>query len=307
MGSISVTEIILIIIGCLSVIVGFVMPAGIGEDRDELDPADTRKDVRDMVRFSVDAAKDDIQSRIEDTLEESLLKTERSMERITNEKMSAINDYADTVLNDIHKNHDEVMFMYDMLNDKHKNLTGLVSEVTKTAEEARRTVRDAELTAQEARDLTEEAMRSARGISDDAQREIVRPRTPAAPPRRPEVREEFSPLHAAFLHLSPEEENAHRVIRSEESAADEAPDRMEAQEVMEQVMAARKVVPITDAQRERDQKAPPLSQEKQAMILEMHRLGKSNVVIAREMGIGVGEVRLVIDLYNRSRKERRVL
>ena len=32
-------------------------------------------------------------------------------------------------------------------------------------------------------------------------------------------------------------------------------------------------------------------------ILAMHRLGRSNMAIARELGLGVGEVKLVIDLY----------
>lgn len=32
-------------------------------------------------------------------------------------------------------------------------------------------------------------------------------------------------------------------------------------------------------------------------ILELHRAGKSNMAIARELGLGIGEVKLVIDLY----------
>ena len=32
-------------------------------------------------------------------------------------------------------------------------------------------------------------------------------------------------------------------------------------------------------------------------ILELHRMNKSNVAIAKELGLGVGEVKLVIDLY----------
>ena len=32
-------------------------------------------------------------------------------------------------------------------------------------------------------------------------------------------------------------------------------------------------------------------------ILEMHKQGKSNVAIAKELGLGVGEVKLVIDLF----------
>ena len=32
-------------------------------------------------------------------------------------------------------------------------------------------------------------------------------------------------------------------------------------------------------------------------ILKMHKQGKSNVAIAKHLGMGVGEVKLVIDLY----------
>ncbi len=32
-------------------------------------------------------------------------------------------------------------------------------------------------------------------------------------------------------------------------------------------------------------------------ILELHNAGKSNVEIAKELGLGVGEVKLVIDLF----------
>ena len=32
-------------------------------------------------------------------------------------------------------------------------------------------------------------------------------------------------------------------------------------------------------------------------ILALHKAGKSNMAIARELGLGVGEVKLVIDLF----------
>ncbi len=75
-----------------------------------------------------------------------------------------------------------------------------------------------------------------------------------------------------------------------------------------------KVVPITEAVRvEGKSKNPdrnmreltasdPVSQNKQ--IIEMHKQGKSNMVIARELGLGIGEVKLVIDLSNKHRKVR---
>ena len=36
---------------------------------------------------------------------------------------------------------------------------------------------------------------------------------------------------------------------------------------------------------------------KNEMILKLHREGKSNVEVARELGLGMGEVKLVIDLF----------
>ena len=35
------------------------------------------------------------------------------MDRITNEKMMAINEDSDTVMTEIHKNHEEAVFLYD--------------------------------------------------------------------------------------------------------------------------------------------------------------------------------------------------
>ena len=70
--------------------------------------------------------------------------------------------------------------------------------------------------------------------------------------------------------------------------------------------AQAKVVPITDAVRNPDKSmteltaTDPVSQNKQ--IIEMHKAGKSNMVIARELGLGIGEVKLVIYLSNKHRK-----
>ena len=35
-------------------------------------------------------------------------------------------------------------------------------------------------------------------------------------------------------------------------------------------------------------------------ILSMHRMGRSNMAIAKELGLGLGEVKLVIDLFENS-------
>ncbi len=145
---ISITEIVLIVAGFAAIIIGYLLPAS--KEMDEEDKMLMEREIRELVRREVEDQKETIANMVDDTVDNSLDRTERAMERISNEKLSAIGEYSDTVINDIHKNHDEVMFMYDMLNDKHKNLTNVVSEVSKKTDEAKQAVRDAEVTAREA-------------------------------------------------------------------------------------------------------------------------------------------------------------
>ena len=149
---ISITEIVLIVAGFAAIIIGYLLPAG--KEMDEEDKMLMEREIRELVRREVEDQKETIDDMVGDSVENSLDRTERAMERISNEKLSAIGEYSDTVINDIHKNHDEVMFMYDMLNDKHKNLTSVVSEVTRKADEAKQVVRDAEATAKEAQEAS---------------------------------------------------------------------------------------------------------------------------------------------------------
>ena len=153
---ISVTEIVLIVAGILAIILGYLIPNGHGGGDD--DGSLTEQKVNEMVKKAVQNSQGQIDDLLDECMEEAINKAERAMDRVTNEKMTAISEYSDTVMNDIHKNHDEVMFMYDMLNDKHKNLRNTVSEVTRAAKEVKQTAEEAALTAEHA----EAAARTAR-------------------------------------------------------------------------------------------------------------------------------------------------
>lgn len=332
---ISITEIVLIVAGFAAIILGYLLPAG--KDMDEEDKKLMEKEIRELVRREVEDQKDAIDDMVGDSVENSLDRTERAMERISNEKMSAIGEYSDTVINDIHKNHDEVMFMYDMLNDKHKNLTSVVSEVTKRADEARQAVLDAEATAKEAQEasnyLRNDKQENVRAIlldeTDDRlsgiripykekteipkqqpmKQNIVSPSAETSKPRAPQVLQSGYVDERNLKELDVLEEIPAQVLDEEElSGLHVIGGKSQAKEV------SSKVVPITEAVRvEGRAKNPdatmkeltatdPISQNRQ--IIEMHKAGKSNMVIARELGLGIGEVKLVIDLSNKHRKVR---
>lgn len=277
---ISITEIVLIVVGFAAIILGYLLPAG--KKLDEEDKMLMEKEIRELVRREVEDQRENIENMVDDTVDLSLDRTERAMERISNEKLSAIGEYSDTVINDIHKNHDEVMFMYDMLNDKHKNLTSVVSEVTKKADEAKKVVKEVE-------------------------EKIILPTEPEEPvPVATVEKEPVMELEKITAKvITPEEAMGLHVVGNTSNDEDEI------KPIQEQQPNA-KVVPITEAVRveakstnpDKNMKeltaADPISQNRQ--IIEMHKAGKSNMVIARELGLGIGEVKLVIDLSNKHRK-----
>ena len=313
---ISITEIVLIVVGLAAIILGYLLPAG--KELDEEDKLLMEREIRELVRREVEDQRDNIENIVDDTIDSSLDRTERAMERISNEKMSAIGEYSDTVINDIHKNHDEVMFMYDMLNDKHKNLTSVVSEVTKKADEAKKVVKEVEekiITPQEAlSDMTlnvpEKPLNRTVPVnvpSSTSQGDIPALNSDTNANLNHNAEKELSMKLEKITAkvITPEEAMGLHVVGSTQTAEEE-------QQLQQEQSANAKVVPITEAVRveakstnpDKNMKeltvTDPISQNRQ--IIEMHKAGKSNMVIARELGLGIGEVKLVIDLSNKHRK-----
>ena len=111
-----IVEIVLIIAGAVICILGYLMPSR-KEDVDEtLQQLISEDEIRKVVDKEIEDAKTHIVNVVDETITYAMEKTERSMERVTNEKIMAVNEYSDTVLEEINKNHKEVLFLYDMLN-----------------------------------------------------------------------------------------------------------------------------------------------------------------------------------------------
>lgn len=79
--------------------------------------------------------------RIDDAIDEQIEavadKVDRALEKETNDKIMAISEYSDTVVEGMNKTHNEIMFLYSMLNDKHTELTGMVSDLQRLAADIR--------------------------------------------------------------------------------------------------------------------------------------------------------------------------
>lgn len=385
----SATEIILIVIGVAIFLLGYLMPAR-KKDIDEEVQLISEDEIRKLVASETEHVKDRVEDIIDETVTYSIEKTERSMERVMNEKIMAINEYSDTVLEEINKNHKEVVFLYDMLNDKHDNLIATINEAAATTDEIKQTVRDAELTATEAADKIDAVLQAA----DDAA-DMIKDAEDAAVEAQDAIRSVMRTvenskgglvsLHSALPYHEDVVEEVQRLVRDEDEAAelqqtdepiladaseiigegftaDDAEgvwDELQEEKIDEDIDTTIDFTPIsprrveiihqpegdyvaepeedistseafasmgffasrTDAEesgrktRTRRSTRRERAQENAASmdiqfaqgkdngrnsnerILELHKAGKSNMAIAKELGLGLGEVKLVIDLF----------
>ncbi len=159
----SAAEIILIVIGVAIFLLGYLMPAR-KKDLDEEVRLISEDEIRKMITGEMEHVKGNISNIVDETVDYSIEKAERAMERVTNEKVMAVSEYSDTVLEEINKNHKEVVFLYDMLNDKHDNLMSTINEATMAADSVKETTRDSEIMAHEAAEKIEAVFQA----SDDA-------------------------------------------------------------------------------------------------------------------------------------------
>ncbi len=211
-------EIALLITGVIIFVISFFLPdRAVAKSAKEKE----QEEIRRMMEKELDGMKLRVNEATDETVEYAMEKTERSLERLSNEKIMAVNEYSGTIMEEINKSHKEVMFLYDMLSDKQVDL--------------KNTVRKAEATAKEVE---------------------------------------------KNLNVIP-------VSRGEEASAEKLKESVRTEAIEKSAKTAVKSA----------EKKNGADGNHNQRILELYQHGKSNVDIAKELNLGVGEVKLVIDLF----------
>ena len=229
-----ILEIVLLIAGIIIFTGSFFLPLG-GEKDTGIDQKAAKEEIHGLVEEEMNNVRSKMQDKMEETSEDAVEKAERDLERLTNEKIMAVNEYSDTVLQDIHKNHEEVMFLYDMLNSKHANIKDTVSKMDKAVKAAENKTVENKTAENKTAENKAAADKTAGTMAEEKTADTSQTESLIQPENSPEI---------GFMGETVQE-----------------------------------------------------GQNNNEKILEMHRQGKSTVAIAKELGLGVGEVKLVIDLY----------
>ncbi len=268
----TIMEIILLVIGLLAFVASFRIPAG-KEELTEGQLALAEAEIKKMVQEKVEEATSQFSESMDETANYTVEKAERSLERLTNEKIMAVSEYADTVISDIHKNHEEVVFLYDMLNDKQTNLKNTVREVEQTAKSVTKQVEEVKAEIPK----MEESKVNAANLAK--QNDTAKKKDDFMPFIVPMIQVEEKP---AVQTQAPPKKKAADTSKEEGQVADVAAVRIP------------NVPELLSNDISDEENAEHNSNE---AILALHKAGKSNMAIARELGLGVGEVKLVIDLF----------
>lgn len=121
-------EIVLLVIGIICVIVGIILGLIDNNEKEATESSVSDYDAASQVSQVAQT----IDSIIEKKMQDIEDKTEARLDKISNTKILEMNEYADGVLKEINRNHNEVMFMYDMLNEKDKEIKTTVKDVNVT-------------------------------------------------------------------------------------------------------------------------------------------------------------------------------
>lgn len=217
----TIVEITLIIIGIIFLICSFMVKDKLSaKDIDYISQL-SEKELGIIVSNQLKKAENQIVTTVNETIDETSEITKRELEKETNEKIMAISQYSDTVLESMNKSHNEIMFLYSMLNDKHKDLTDLAVQLQEFSSNMKKT-----------------------------ENEIL------------------GKLAEAASEIENNVENSIEINESEVLKASVSANIMQDE-----------------------------NQNHNMQILSLHAQGSSDVEIAKQLGLGLGEVKLVLGLY----------
>lgn len=234
-------EIFLIVAGIICVIVSVVMNFSDQSDKKEVTVStDLTDEQKNKIKQQIDTIIDDQVNGLSE-------KTEAALDKISNTKILEMNEYAESVLGEINRNHNETVFLYDMLNEK--------------AKEIKTTVKDANNTKRQVEKIHAEVKASDDVTADN--------NTDAVNESKKQEKDSMDTKDIAKERLTALNKKNNEKIKSSEGK--------------------RKV------NRQVEKLDPDMSSNEK--ILKLNEMGVSVKEIAKQLNLGIGEVKLVIDLY----------
>ena len=119
----------LLVIGILIFLSTFLMKPQNGENADSENESKQLTFTKEEKQSLLENASIEFVEIAQDKIEDA----KDALEKISNEKLMAVGEFSDTVLSEMDKAHKEIMFLYNMLNEKENEIKKLMVEKTNQA------------------------------------------------------------------------------------------------------------------------------------------------------------------------------
>ena len=123
----STTVIVLIVIGLIFIFVSFALSEKLSEEKEE--SAGVVKIPKELTQEQKEKIDTLIRDYMDQQVDGKLADIETRLAEIVNQKTLALGDYAVSVNEEIDRDHKEVVFLYDMLSDKQKEIMTTVNMI----------------------------------------------------------------------------------------------------------------------------------------------------------------------------------
>lgn len=253
-------EIALLVIGLILIVISFFVV-----DKSKEEPKQNLVPVPDMKQLNViseRAIKD-----MNTTANKLLESTEDSLEAISNDKIMAVNEYSDQVLSKIDANHKEVVFLYQMLQDKETELKSTVANMEKVRIECEKFLHDNNGNKNYFSAL--DSLSASNDVSANGQSE-----------EKPRV------IDIGMKDFSFDDDNDSSTEPSKDVSKMKSKDR-----------AKQRLTTVSSDVKQEMIKHAPEKTEKTNEVIALYKKKKSVMEISKLLNMGQGEVKLIIDLY----------
>lgn len=246
-------EIIILSIGVILVAVTYILSEKFelgGKSIDEELSNNTK-------RIAEELAREEVERELANNIDEKIEAAAVELDKIANEKILAVGNYSDDILKKIDDNHNEVMFLYNMLNEKEATLKDTIRDI----EALKLSIKKMAL-------VNDMSVAVAKKVEQAAAKKRAKQQEPVGDNAEKKTKNEASVKEALVKDYSPEEKTE-------------------------------KMVEMENDPVRRNRETSKDISNRNEEILRLHREGSTNIEIAKKLGIGIGEVRLVIDLFRR--------
>ncbi len=260
-------ELFLIFTGIASIALSFF----IKEKKEGNDPEENREAMMGMAK---DIIREELRTQLDSISDGMLEETEAKLDKLANQKILAVGNYSEDVLKNIEDNHNEVMFLYNMLNDKESTLKNTVRDIESVKVSVKKMAEDREYQMAQKSEYEEKIPTES---EDRGTEKNSRSQEKASDRVQETEKNDFSGRENGS--------KGHRASKKRNR-------RTEQYQKKSTVSAS-----VSDSVKEKEEPAVNGSANNKERILQLYRQGKTDIEIAKELNLGVGEVGLVLGLF----------